>query len=129
MHQRELHEYDSLSVNPVEWLVSHRYRPQRMYWNLHPRDVHRAMEPCHHWLFYSDPVQLFSDCKGLLDMMDKPLADIDNRKIHKSLEKSMNYHWETVHISGEENKICDALARLCTRICFDCHKYKTPGPR
>ena len=41
----------------------------------------------------------------------------------------MNYHWETIHISGEENKICDALSRLCTSICFDFHKYKTPGPR
>ena len=24
----------------------------------------RAMEACHHWLYYSDPVQLISDCKG-----------------------------------------------------------------
>ena len=31
-------------------------------------------------------------------------------------------------ISGEENKICDALSRLCTRIFFDGHKYRTPGP-
>ena len=61
--------------------------------------------------------------------MDKPLANVDNKKIQKILEKTMNYHWETIHISGEENKICDALSRLCTRICFDSHKYKTPGPR
>ena len=72
---------------------------------------------------------LFSDCSGLLEMMDKPLADIKNRKIHKILEKAHNYHWETVHISAEDNEICDALSRLCTRICFDGHKYKTPGPR
>ena len=41
----------------------------------------------------------------------------------------MNYHWETIYIKGDENRICDALSRLCTRICFDCYKYVTPRPR
>ena len=62
-------------------------------------------------------------------MIDKPFTGVDNKKIQKILEKAMNYHWETIHISREENRICNALARLCTRICFDSHKYKTPGPR
>ena len=57
---------------------------------------------------YSDPIMLFSDCSGLLDMMDKPLADIQNQKIQKILDKDQNYHWETIHISAEENEICDA---------------------
>ena len=52
----------------------------------------RAMEACHHWIFYADPVMLFSDCSSLLDMMDKPLADISNVKIQKILEKAQNYH-------------------------------------
>ena len=38
----------------------------------------RAMEACHHWLYYSDPVQLYSDCKGLLNLFEKPLANIEN---------------------------------------------------
>ena len=38
----------------------------------------RAMEAWHHWLYYSDPVQLYSDCKGLLDLFEKPLANIEN---------------------------------------------------
>ena len=79
--------------------------------------------------FYSDPVQLFSDCKGLLDVMEKQFADVKDKKIQKILEKTMNYHWETIHIKGDENRICDALSRLCTRICFDSCKYQTPGPR
>ena len=89
----------------------------------------RAIEECHNWIFYSDPIMLFSDCSGLLDMMEKPLADIQNQKIQKILDKAQNYHWETIHISAEENEICDALSRLCTRICFDGHKYQIPRPR
>ena len=52
----------------------------------------RAIEACHNWIFYSDPIMLFSDCSGLLEMMDKPLADIKNRKNPKILEKAQNYH-------------------------------------
>ena len=44
----------------------------------------RAIEACHRWLYYSDPVQLFSDCKGLLDLYEKPLADVENKKIKTS---------------------------------------------
>ena len=70
----------------------------------------RAMEGCHHWLYYSDPVQLYNDCSGLLDLLEKPLADIENMKIRKILEKAQNYHWETIHIKGEDNCISDALS-------------------
>ena len=89
----------------------------------------RAIKACHHWIFYADPVMLYSDCSGLLDMMDKPLADIENRKIQKILMKAQNYYWETIHIEGENNEICDALSRLCTQICFDGKDYATPPPR
>ena len=72
---------------------------------------------------------LFSDYSGLLDMMEKPLADIENGKIRKILEKAQNYHWETQHIPAEENEICDAFSRLCTQVCFDGNNYDTPKPR
>ena len=87
------------------------------------------MEACHHWLYYSDPILLDSDCKGLLDLFKKPLADVENQKIKKILEKAMNYHWETIYIKRDKTCISDALSRLCTRICFDSYKYITPGPR
>ena len=45
------------------------------------------------------------------------------------MEKAQNYHWETIHIKGDENCISDAFSRLCTRICFDSYKYVTPGPK
>ena len=89
----------------------------------------RAISECHYWIFYSDPIMLFSDCSGLLDMMEKPLADIENGKIQKILEKAQNYHWETQHIAGEDNEICDAFSRLCTQVCFDGHNYEIPKPR
>ena len=38
----------------------------------------RAIEECHHWILYSDPVMLFSDCSGLLEMIEKPLAYMKN---------------------------------------------------
>ena len=57
----------------------------------------RAMEVCHHWLYYSDPNQLYSDCKGLLDLFEKPLADVENQKTQKILEKAMNYHWDNTY--------------------------------
>ena len=89
----------------------------------------RAIDECHYWIYYADPVMLFSDCSGLLDMMEKPLADIENGKIRKILEKAQNYHWETQLIPAEENEICDAFSRLCTQVCFDGHNYDTPKPR
>ena len=69
----------------------------------------RAMEACHHWMYYSDPVQLYSDCKGLLDLFEKPLADVENMKIQKILKKAQNYYWETIPIKGDDNCINDAL--------------------
>ena len=65
----------------------------------------------------------------MLDLFEKPLADVENMKIQKILEKAQNCHWETIRIKGDENCISDALSRLCTRICFDSYKYVTPGPR
>ena len=91
--------------------------------------LNRAIEACHHWLYYSDPVQLLSDCKRLLDLMEKNLVDVDNKKLQKILETASNYYWEIIHISGDDNKICDGLSRLCTKICFDFHKYLIRSPR
>ena len=50
----------------------------------------RAITACHHWLYYCDPVELISDSKGLLDLMEKNLADVDNKKFQKILETALN---------------------------------------
>ena len=82
----------------------------------------RAISACHYWLYYCK-LQLISVCQGLLGLMEKNLADVDNKKLQKILETASNYRWELTLISGEENKICDALSRLCTKICFNSHTY------
>ena len=41
----------------------------------------RAITACHHWMYYCDPVQLISNCQGLLGLMEKILADVDNKKL------------------------------------------------
>ena len=78
----------------------------------------RAMAACHHWLYYCNEVELLSDCEGLLGMMDKYLADIDNKKLRKILEKAANYNWKLAHINGKDNKIRNTLSRLCTQVCL-----------
>lgn len=42
-------------------------------------------------------IELYSDCSGMLDMLKKPLCDIQNKR----------------HIPATSNKIADALSRLC----------------
>ena len=62
-------------------------------------------------------------------MFGKPLADINNRKLQKIMEKAANYSWKLTHIKGTSNKIADALSRLCTKVCMYSHYYDTPTPR
>ena len=66
---------------------------------------------------------------GLLGLMDIHLADVDNKKLQEILERAGNYNWVLNHIKGSDNKICDALSRLCTKGCLDYHKYVTRTPR
>ena len=89
----------------------------------------RAMTSCHHWLYYCNQVELVSDCEGLLGMFKKTLAEIENRKLQKFMEKAANYNWKLTHIKGSKNKICDALSRLCTQVYLYSHYYATPTPR
>ena len=62
-------------------------------------------------------------------MFGKPLADINNRKLQKIMEKAAKYSWKLTHIKGTSNKIADALSRLCTNVCMYSHYYNTPTPR
>ena len=50
----------------------------------------RALTACHHWMYYCDQVELISDCEGLLGVFNKPLADIENRKLQKIMERARN---------------------------------------
>ena len=46
---------------------------------------------CHRWIYYCETVELISDCEGLIGLMDKHLADVDNKKLQKILEAARNY--------------------------------------
>ena len=89
----------------------------------------RALRACHHWMYYFNQVELISDCEGLLGVFNKPLADIENRKLQKIMERASNYNWKLTHIKGTSNKICDALSRLCTQVCLYSHYYEMSTPR
>ena len=88
----------------------------------------RAISACHHWIYYCQSIQLISDCMGLLGLMDKCLADVDNKRLQKILETASNYRWELKHVKGSENNICDALSSFCTKVCLDSHKYVIRSP-
>ena len=64
----------------------------------------------------------------MLDMLKKPIADIQNRRHQKILIRLQNYNFEGTHIAGVNNKIADALSRLCRNI-TSTHHYPQTMPR
>ena len=87
-----------------------------------------AARCCHYWLWYCPQIELYSDCSGLLDMLKKPIADIQNRRHQKILIRLQNYNFEGTHIAGTNNRIADALSRLCRNI-TSTHHYPQTMPR
>ena len=68
---------------------------------------------CAYWLDSNPAVELYSDCSGMLDMMKKPLCDINNKRLQKIMMKIMFYNFNPHHIRAAENRLADALSRLC----------------
>ena len=79
LYQYVNEENPSKGVNIIH-AGSKKFKPGKIYSPVEAEAIalSRAIKECHHWIFYSDPIMLFSDYSGLLDMMDKPLADIQN---------------------------------------------------
>ena len=67
---------------------------------------------CFHWLYYCPEVELISDCQGLLGLLDKHTADVENRSLQQILIGIGNYNWKTKYIKGKHNRVADALSRL-----------------
>ena len=61
-----------------------------------------AISACHHWIYYCDTVEFICVCEGLLGLMDKNLADEDNRKLQKILETASNKRWQLNHVKGSD---------------------------
>ena len=68
---------------------------------------------CAYWLDSNPAVELYSDCSGMLDMMKKPLCDLNNKRLQKIMMKIMSYNFNPHHIRAAENRLADALSRLC----------------
>ena len=64
----------------------------------------------------------------MLDMLKKPIVDIQNRRHQKILIRLQNYNFEGTHIARVNNKIADALSRLCRNI-ISTHHYPQTMPR
>ena len=89
----------------------------------------RAMVSCHHWLYHCPEVELITDCQGLIGWLKKHTADVENRSLKKILERAGNYSWDPKYIRGKDNKIADALSRLCKEISTYSFKYDKQLPR
>ena len=89
----------------------------------------RAISACHHWIYYCPEVELISNCQGLLGLLDKHTADVDNRSLQQILRRAWNYNWKTTYIRVKHNKVADALSRLCRSICTYLYKYEKNIPR
>ena len=59
---------------------------------------------------------LYSDCNGLLDMLQKPLRDIENKRLQRIFIRAHNYNFVPHHVPAERNEIADCLSRLCVVI-------------
>ena len=42
-----------------------------------------AATACHYWLWYCPQIELYSDCSVMLDMLNKQITDIQNRRHQK----------------------------------------------
>ena len=87
-----------------------------------------AANACHFWMHFCPKIRLYSDCSGLLQLMDKPIADVRNPKHQRILTRLQLYNFEKVHIPGLQNRICDALSRLCKNV-MKTHHAPSDAPR
>ena len=62
-------------------------------------------------------------------MLSKHTADIENRSLQKILERASNYSWLPKYIRGVDNRVADALSRLCKEVSTYSFKYDRKLPR
>ena len=66
-----------------------------------------------YWTSHCPNLQLYSDCSGLLQMLDKNISDIKNPKHMKMLSEIQTFQFQSMkHIPGKSNRLADALSRL-----------------
>ena len=65
----------------------------------------------------------------MIGWLSKHTADIENRSLQKILESASNYSWLLKYIRGKDNRVADALSRLCKEISTYSFKYERQLPR
>ena len=71
-----------------------------------------GISACNYWISYCPQVELYSDCSDLLDLLHKPLCDIENRRLQWILIRAQNDNFVPHHVPAERNEIANALSRL-----------------
>ena len=72
----------------------------------------RAVTSCDHWLRYAPEINLISDCKGLLSLLDYSLCEVRNRRLQNILERVQGYNSKVEHIRSGKNRVCNWLWNL-----------------
>ena len=66
-----------------------------------------------YWTSHCPNLHLYSDCSGLLQMLEKNISDIKNPKHMRMLCELQTFQFQTMrHIPGKSNRLSDALSRL-----------------
>ena len=48
-----------------------------------------------------------------LDLLSRPLCDIENKRLQNILSRAQNFNFVPNHIAGSKNDVANALSRLC----------------
>ena len=60
-----------------------------------------------------------SDCSGILnilDMLDKPLSEVTNRRLKRIMERAGNYNIINQHIPGTKTKYAHSVLAECVNL-------------
>ena len=71
-----------------------------------------AISASNYWISYCPQVELYSDGSGLLDLLGKPLCDIENKGLQRILTRAQSFDFVPHHVPGVSNEIADCLSRL-----------------
>ena len=64
----------------------------------------------------------------MIGWLSKHTADIENRSLQKILERASNYSWQPKYFRGKDNRVADALSRLCKEVSTYSFKYDRKLP-
>ena len=70
-----------------------------------------ALEKVDYYVRAAEMVEIYTDCKSLLGLFAKDLADIKNSRLQRMLENTTAYNLNFNHVKGESHKVADCMSR------------------